>query len=219
MIIAQSLNRQLPSQYVASPHVHLGRLSEIDVASFETNGDLLASPPDRSTGGVAIAAWAPPAPTVDVVVDLEGQDEYEVRVYDVERERRLVAAVEIISPSNKDRPDSRQEFVAKCAALLRAGVSVAIVDLVTVRRFNLYAELLDHIGQVDPTLGADRPGTYAAECRWARKMGTGRLQTWSHTLVVGQPLPVLPLWIADNLPVQLDLESTYEDTCRSLRIG
>ena len=52
------------------------------------------------------------------------EDEYEVRIYDVERERRLVAAVEIVSPANKDRPEHRRVFVTKCAALLQQRVSV-----------------------------------------------------------------------------------------------
>jgi phenylacetate-coenzyme A ligase PaaK-like adenylate-forming protein len=72
--------------------------------------------------------------------------EYEVRVYDTERNQRLVAAVELVSPANKDRPEHRQTFVAKCAALLQNQVSVTIVDVVTVRAFNLYGELLDLIG-------------------------------------------------------------------------
>jgi len=36
--------------------------------------------------------------------------------------------------------------------------------------------------------------------------------------VVGQPLPLLPLWLAENLAVPLELEATYEETCRILRI-
>src|SRR5262249_56534052 len=66
-------------------------------------------------------------------------DEYEVRVFDTDRGRRLVAAVEVISPANKDRPEQRRLFVAKCAALLQQRVAVSIIDLVTVRDFNLYA--------------------------------------------------------------------------------
>lgn len=61
--------------------------------------------------------------------------DYEVRIYDEERGRRLVAAVEIVSPSNKDRPETRRVFVAKCEALLRRGVSVSVIDLVTSRHF------------------------------------------------------------------------------------
>ncbi len=38
------------------------------------------------------------------------------------------------------------------------------------------------------------------------------------TLTLGQPLPTLPLWLADNLAVPLKLEESYEETCRVLRI-
>ena len=84
-------------------------------------------------GGVATAVWAPPRPTLAVATDLPALDEYEVRVYDTKIGRRLVAAVEIVSPANKDRPEHRRAFVAKCAALLQNRVCVAIVDLVTTR--------------------------------------------------------------------------------------
>ena len=33
-----------------------------------------------------------------------------------------------------------------------------------------------------------------------------------------QPLPKLPLWLTEELAVELDLESAYEETCRVLRI-
>jgi hypothetical protein len=145
-------------------------------------------------------------------------DEYKVRVYDVERDRRLVAVVEIVSPSNKDRPESRKVFVAKCEALLRGGVSVAIVDLVTSRHFNLYAELLELVGHSDPSLGAKPAAIYAAECRWIERGHKHILETWSHTLEIGQPLPTLPLWLAENFHVPLELEASYEETCRVLRI-
>jgi hypothetical protein len=42
------------------------------------------------------------------------------------------------------------------------------------------------------------------------------LQTWSHTLTVGQRLPTLPLWLAGKLAVPLDLEQSYEQTCHDL---
>ena len=71
-------------------------------------------------------------------------------MYDQSRGRQLVAAVEIVSPANKDRPANRQAFVAKCAALLQNRVCVSIVDLVTTRQFNLYCDLLKLIGQTDP---------------------------------------------------------------------
>jgi hypothetical protein len=42
---------------------------------------------------------------------------------------------------------------------------------------------------------------------------------WHRPLAIGQPLPTLPLWLADDLAVDLNLELSYEATCRVLRIG
>ena len=143
-------------------------------------------------------------------------DEYEVCIYDAERGRQLVAAIELVSPGNKDRPEKRNAFVGKCAALLQKGVAVSIVDVVTPRHFNLYAELLHFLGQNDPTLGDPLPHLYAASCRW-RPLDKGMLlQTWSHALTLGQPLPTLPLWLTGKLAVPLDLEQSYEQACHDL---
>jgi hypothetical protein len=218
-VIVMALNPKLPPRYVVAPRVHLGPDAEIHVTAYETDVPAsIASKTEGADGGVATAVSAPPRPTLDVVVDLQEQDEYEVRVYDIRRHRRLVAAVEIISPANKDRPEHRRTFVAKCAALLQQRVSVALVDLVTTRQFNLYADLLDFIGQADSTLTPDPPAVYAAACCWAREGNAWHFRAWNHGLAVGQPLPTLPLWLADNLAVPLELEQSYEDTCRILRI-
>src|ERR1700678_3317562 len=99
MLIVRSLARRLPSRYVAHPRVHPGRFAEIDVSAYEKEP--------------APTLWAPPRPTLDVVTDLPAQDEYEIRVHDTERHQHLVAAIELVSPANKDRPEHRQSFVGK----------------------------------------------------------------------------------------------------------
>jgi Protein of unknown function (DUF4058) len=213
-MIVLSLVKILPSRYAAEPRVHSDAQVEIDVATFESDNPIFVA-----ADGANEAAWEPAQPSIAVETDLLDTDEYEVRVYDTERGRRLVAAVEIVSPANKDRPEHRQLFVGKCAALLSKGVSVAIVDLVTSRHFNLYAELLELIGQSDPSLGDEPPATYAAACRWIDRGAKHILETWSHTLRIGQPLPTLPLWLAENFAVPLELEASYEETCRVLRIA
>jgi hypothetical protein len=218
-VVVQQLRKVLPVGFVSLPGVHLGAEVEIDVAAYEED----ASRPDfhdpHLSGGTARALWAPPTPNVAVVTSLPDDDEFEVRIYDAARDRTLVAAIEIVSPANKDRPEKRNAFVSKCAALLRKGVAVCIVDLVTVRRFNLYAELMQFIGHPDPTLGAEPPHTYTAACRWVAKSDDrALLETWSNALVVGQPLPTLPLWLTDTLYVPLDLERSYEQACEDLSI-
>src|SRR5262249_11194279 len=101
----------------------------------------------------------------------------------------------------------------------REGVAIGVVDLVTTRQFNLYAELLEWIGQPAPALGEEPPPTYVAALRFRKPPSGTRLQTWPYALVLGQPLPTLPLWLAPGLAVPLDLEASYEDTCRVLRIA
>jgi hypothetical protein len=84
------------------------------------------------------------------------------------------------------------------------------------RLFNLYAELLQFLGQNDPTLGDLLPHLYAASCCW-RSLDKRMLpQSWSHTLTLGQPLPTLPLWLTAKLAVPLDLEQSYEQACHDL---
>jgi hypothetical protein len=60
---------------------------------------------------------------------------------------------------------------------------------------------------------------YAAACRWKRQGDALQFEAWSHALALGQPLPTLPLWLAVDLAVPLDLEATYEETCQILRIA
>ena len=216
-VMVQQLFRTLPSGYVAAPRVHRGAQVEIDGATCEVNATPFSSSPAEGNGGVAAAVWAPPQPTLEIETELPEQDEYEVRVYDEMHRRELVAAVEIISPANKDRPENRRAFVAKCAALLQKNVSVSIVDLITTRHFNLYTDLLDFIGWSDPT-HSTIPPVYAVTCRARTLEKVPRVATWAYPLTIGKPLPLLPIWLTEELAISLDLEASYEETCRVLHI-
>ncbi len=218
MQIVAELGRHLPARYFAEPQVHPGGV-EVDVATFrdEASTDWAPGP---NEGGVATEVWAPARPTMSVETDLPTEaDEYAVRVYDSERDCRLVASVEIVSPANKDRPERRRDFVAKCSALLEQLVSVAIIDLVSIRQFNLYAELIEALDRPELKPPTDISSMYAATCRWRREQTRGRFESWATPLAVGQALPQLPLWLSETLAIPLDLEPSYEATCQILRIA
>jgi hypothetical protein len=219
MVIVQQLRKQLPLGFVAEPPLRLGTSVEIDVGTLEADG----APRSSASGAngnsrMTASAWTATAPAVAVETDPPEEYEYEVRIYDAERDRHLVAAVQFVSPANKDRPESREAFVAKCVALLRKGVAVSLVDLVTVLRFNLYTQLMALVGHPYPTMSAESPPTYAASFRWVTRGTRARLEAWSHTLAVGEPLPTLPLWLSDDLVVLLDLEESHEQACHDLWI-
>ncbi|MCY2963895.1 MAG: hypothetical protein NT069_09655 [Planctomycetota bacterium] len=141
-----------------------------------------------------------------------------MRIYDSRRHRRLVAAIEIVSPSNKDRPETRAGFVSKIAALLKHGICVSIVDVVSTHEFNLYAQLMEWLESADPDLGIAPPPLYAVTLRTRPAGGVRFMDNWYHPLEIGQPLPALPVWLTETWAVSLDLESSYEETCRTLRI-
>ena len=166
-------------------------------------------------GGVAVATWAPAVPMILLDTEFPEPSEYEVNIYKQD-EFRLVAAIELVSPSNKDRAENRQTFVNKCESLLKKDVCVTIVDPVTSRTANLYGELLDELHA--PRTAISQSVIYAATCRGRRSGLRWRLESWEHELAVGAVLPTLPIWLAPGLMVPLELEATYEDTCRSLRI-
>ena len=59
---------------------------------------------------------------------------------------------------------------------------------------------------------------YAAAYRTTKEKDRWRMDNWATSLVVETPLPTMPLWLASNFSVPLELEATYEETCRVLRL-
>ena len=216
--IVRSLFDLLPLGFVAEPQVYHPVPFVVEVSTIEE----VDRPLVIDAGGGGTATLAASAPTLTVPADLNELDEYEVLVYDADRLRTLVAAIEIVSPANKDRSDTREQFVNKVAALLRRGVCVAIVDIVTTRHANLYTELLARLGQTDPVL-ADPPMLYAVTLRRRKPPKPPKkrslLDAWFFPLAVGQPLPTIPLWLGPELRIELPLDPSYQEVCRLLRIS
>lgn len=216
-MIVRQLIEVLPEPYFAAPAVHLGTLYEIDVGTYrDPSPD--SSGADVGQGESAVATYAPPTPTLTLEPRLPNQDVYEVRIYDSRRNRRLVAAIEIVSPSNKDRPETRGTFVSKVAALLKHDICVSIVDVVSTSDFNLYAGLMSFLESADPDLGDKPPPTYAVTVRMRYEGRRRLMDNWYHPLTIGHPLPTLPIWLKETTAVSLELELSYEETCRTLRI-
>ena len=107
MLIVQNLFSYLPAGFVAAPGVHLGAAFEIDISAYEQDETNSASVTTRDkTHGAAVALNSPLQPTLTLESEFPDQDEYEVRIYNERHGRTLVAAIELISPSKKDRPES-----------------------------------------------------------------------------------------------------------------
>lgn len=214
-MIAQQLNEVLPDEYFAESEISLGPELEIDVAAMENT---------RAGGAVAIVkptatTWTPARPRFAVKADFARLDSIEVRVYQDLGGAELRAAVELVSPGNKDRAGSRQTFAAKCAGYLKHGVSVVIVDVVTSRTANLHRELFKALDVKSRHASWQSPtGLYAVAYRPVTRRRLPRIEVWPERLALGKQLPEMPLWLTLDLCVPLRLEESYLGTCRSLRI-
>src|SRR4051812_31571716 len=101
--IATYLNEDLlPPHFFAEARVKMGTKIDIDVATLEAaNGRA----PDMKEGNVAV--WSPPQPTASALLDFAGLDLFEVNILNDEEGPTVVAAIELVSPANKDRSAHR----------------------------------------------------------------------------------------------------------------
>jgi hypothetical protein len=213
--MARLLNQGvLPPGYYAVPLVDRDGPIEIDVATLQDR-----ETPVPADGGVELQTWSAPAPSLAVAVDLAAVDGVEVQVFADEGDPRLAAAIELVSPRNKDRPAAGQAFAVTCVGYLQQGSSVVIVDTVTTRRADLIGTILSLLG-VDSGAAALPPASLSAVSYRvvAREEESQQLEVWPASLALGQPLPTLPLWIASDFSVPLDLEASHQMTCVDLSI-
>jgi hypothetical protein len=219
--LADVLNEHwLPPEFVAKEHRHgEGRL-EIDVATYErAHAPVPASSPTGSNGPATATLpqlYAPPPATLTMPGVFP--DDFEVRVFNRDGGDRLVGAVEFISPGNKDRPEVRRAFAAKCAAYLQHGVSLVIVDVVTTRRANLHNEIVNLTGTGERYLMPASTSLYAVAYRPVLRAERPEIDMWPAPLAVGEPLPTMPLRLLHDLFVPVELEATYTETCRKRRL-
>jgi hypothetical protein len=145
-------------------------------------------------------------------------DTFEVRVFEMNRPARIYAAIELISPSNKDRPAERAAFAAKCAGYLSDGASLMIVDVVSFPTFNQHRELLGLYGESEPEAAIELEPLYAAAYSAVRRGERGEIDIWAERLAVGERMPTMPLRIVGDTFVPVDLEATYMETRRRRRL-
>jgi hypothetical protein len=214
--IADALNATLPRRFFAEVQIHLGSQIEADVAEFEgpaAAGEELENGPP---GGVALQTWSPPVATL--VLPAVFPDDIEVQVRDSRDDARLVGAVELVSPRNKDRPDSRRAFAAKCVAYLQRGIGLMVLDIVTGRHSNMHNELVElmHLGEAS-AMPKD-VSLYAVAYQPLRRQEVNQIDVWLVALTVGGSLPTLPLALRSFRPVPIDLEATYNEARQRSRL-
>jgi hypothetical protein len=218
--LADWLNeRWLPPQFIAAEHTHPEASLEIDVATFakETPPKTASRTDGATLATLTPAVWTPPA--AERTIPALFPETFEVRIFQKRGGRTLVGAIELISPGNKDRADKRQAFAAKCASYLHQGVSLVLIDIVTDRRANLHNETMRLMNAPEEVNFSPDVNLYAVAYRPVLREERPEIDLWKATCALGQPLPVLPLRLIDDLFVPVDFEATYLESCRRRRLA
>jgi hypothetical protein len=196
--MADALNESLlPEGYFAEEHAQLGPRVEIDVATFDHSESL----------------------TPALVVPAAFPDAFEVLVFESEGGTRLVAAIELVSPGNKDRPGERQAFAVKSASYLCRGISLIVIDIVTSQRANLHNEIMRVLGHGEAFAISAETVLYGVAYRPIVRDAQEQIEAWPSPLGIGRPLPVLPLALNAGLALPIDLEATFTTACQRRRLA
>lgn len=207
--LAGKLNEVLPRGFRAKPHAQIGSW-EVDVRTdrFLTEGEkeklkIQYRPPNAS----ATAHTSFPI-------------ELEVFIVNVsQRTQKIIGVIEIVSKANKDRPQNRDAFIAKCHSILSQGISLIIGDILSVPFFNLHNQLLRaleiSVGKIEEK---NEMPLYCSSYRVTFDVNEKSvIEFWTHSLKVGETLPILPLFITSEIAVPVKLEEAYMEACERLK--
>lgn len=174
---------------------------------------------------VTVRGWQnPPAPAQAATAALLAPDREPVATFTPDAQRalhvdwhgQLIAAVELVSPRNKDRLDAQERYARRYIGYLRQGVHLMLVDVLPrPAGFSFADAVSDDLGLGEPPT----PSPFAVSYRVGTPVPNGDAMgtpvgVWSRPLTVGQPLPELPLALDKDTSVVIDLETTYHQAAR-----
>jgi hypothetical protein len=173
--------------------------------------DLALGRPD-----VTVREWSPTPATTNGGSAAREPDQRAVALFEIDpqfavhvyRQGQLVAAIELVSPRNKDRPSSRTLYANRYLGYLGQGVNLLLVDLLPRPQGFSFADAIAAASQFTQA-------PFPPPCAISYNVGgpadpVGRfLDIWRQPLTVGSPLPSLPLWLTGEVSVPVDLEFTY----------
>jgi len=166
------------------------------------DGNGAKTPPKSPT-----AASAKPSEEPDLeiaVATLEGD-----KALFVESRDRLIAAIELVSPRNKDRQSACAAYTSTYAGYLLKGVNLLLVD---VHRRPLQFSFADQIAvELSLQEQAPCPAPFAMSYRVGESAPNGGrfLAVWRRPLAFGEPLPSVQLPLSVDESIVVDLEQSY----------
>ncbi|HEX4588364.1 MAG TPA: DUF4058 family protein [Gemmataceae bacterium] len=202
---------RLPAGYRA----YLGSVPALTIDAPNGRPDLgVRQWPADSAAGAAPTGAAAPEPDTEAVAVFELDPQTAVHI---DLDGKLIAAVEIVSPRNKDRPDARQRYLGRYLGYLRQGVHLMLIDVLPRPADFSFADA------IAANLALDQPACpvpFVVSYRVGESVPDGTLvAVWRRPLRVGEPLPTLPLALSVRESIPVDLELTYREAARRVYLG
>jgi hypothetical protein len=124
---------------------------------------------------------------------------------------RVVALIEIVSPANKDRQNSVDDFVNKTVYTLSQGIHVLVVDILAPGKFDsggLHRSICAAATE-DDELSTDNSPVPSSTFVSYQTLKT-RLEAFIEHPQLANPLPAMPIFLNDSQYVYVPLEDTYQ---------
>jgi hypothetical protein len=128
-------------------------------------------------------------------------------------DHRIVAMVEVISPANKDRRRSVEQFVAKARSALYLGIHLLVLDCLPPTRHDpqgIPGKIWKALSEERYRLSAEGKLSLAA---FVSRTG---FEAYVEFLSVGDLLPPMPLFLTPEHYVNIPLEATYQAAYRGV---
>jgi len=218
----EQLNRLLPADYYAMAEQHMGT-GIADVATLAVSEDEETDYALNASGGSAGGTMTltapkvvgiaisdkPPRVTRHLVLDdsLEPMERARRIVVRTQKDHRVIAIVEIVSPGNKSNRYRLQAIVEKTVETIRRGIHVLLVDLIPPGNLDpqgLHNEIWQALGSSTTEFQPERPLTLVSYL--ARKDVP---EAFVEPVAVGHPMIPMPLFLEHDRYIEVPLEDSY----------
>jgi hypothetical protein len=204
----------LPAGYYALPEQHAGS-SIPDVLTLHASPALDEPPPlPPATGGTLLAEAPPQVQRKQTSASVVRTRRRTLAIRHVSQ-HRLVALVEVVSPANKDRPQSIADFAGKIVSALDYGVHALLVDLFPPGPHDscgMHGAIWQRLENTEEPYDLPTDDSLTV----ASYVASDKVDIYLGHPSVAAPLPAMPLFLRPDRYVTVPLEATYLEAYRSL---
>lgn len=139
-----------------------------------------------------------------------------VRIDGVSKSGGVVTLVVLADPTDKANERKRKKFISLNRGWIEVGAGVIVVDIVTRPVADLHADIHRRL---QPEATIPKSAIYSASYHHVgKRFHDPDFEIWHVALTIGSLLPTMPLYLNDGPLMPVDLQTTYEQALKAVRI-